>query len=170
MKIVGFAFAGIVACWIVFLAIEAHGGAQQAPQRLTDAHVAEKENQYRQTPAYKQSLAAQAAELQKQAAATEASIAETQTPAFKKRLRIAAATALDQQLLDMGIESATTTRGANADVLVIKDALAGRVRTNAIQKNGALFDNLKSLGFKKLNYGNGFDDDLGYNVSWDLTK
>jgi hypothetical protein len=78
------------------------------------------------------------------------------------------ANVIDKQLLDMGIESKTYTDGAGATTLVISDALAGRVRENALQKNDALFDQLHQLGFKRLKYTNDFDGDLYFGVEWKI--
>lgn len=90
-------------------------------------------------------------------------------PADLVAARKAYAKLLDQQLLDMGIESKTYTMGAQAKTLVIEDALAGRVRQNAIQKNDALFDNLHSLGFSRLEYTNALEGDLSYAAVWKIT-
>jgi uncharacterized iron-regulated membrane protein len=103
---------------------------------------------------------------------TPAKPAKPKTPAQIAADQIAArkayAKVIDQQLLDMGIESETYTAGAQARTLVIKDALAGRVRQNGIQKNDQLFDNLRTLGFTRLEYTNGFDSDLSYDVYWTI--
>jgi hypothetical protein len=77
---------------------------------------------------------------------------------------------LDAQLLDIGIESKTFTVGQDATVLVIEDALAGRVRANQIAGNSTLMAKLKILGFKKLKYNNGFEDEMFTGFYWDLTK
>jgi hypothetical protein len=91
------------------------------------------------------------------------------TPAELVAIRKAYAKVIDKQLLDMGIESKTYTSGAHAKTLVIEDALAGRVRQNSIQQNGKLFDNLRTLGFSRLEYTNGFEGDLSYDVVWTIT-
>jgi len=90
------------------------------------------------------------------------------TPAEMLAARKAYATVIDQQLLNMGIESKTYATGSQAKTLVIEDALAGRVRQNAIQKNGSLFDNLRTLGFTHLEYKNDFDGDLSFDVVWTI--
>jgi hypothetical protein len=93
---------------------------------------------------------------------------KTKTPAELIATRKAYAKVIDQQLLDMGIESKTYTTGAQAKTLVIDDALAGRVRGNAIRQNDELFDNLRTLGFSRLEYINGFEGDLSYDVAWTI--
>ncbi len=90
------------------------------------------------------------------------------TPAEMIALRKGYAKILDQQLLTQGIESETYTMGPQSKTLVIKDTLAGRVRQNAIQQNSDLFENMQMLGFKKLLYTNGFEDDLNFGVSWNI--
>jgi hypothetical protein len=95
--------------------------------------------------------------------------AKPKSPAELAALRKAYAKVIDQQLLDMGIESKTYTAGADAKTLVIEDALAGRVRQNSIQENDTLFDNLRSLGFTHLKYTNNFEGDLNYGVVWTIT-
>jgi hypothetical protein len=75
---------------------------------------------------------------------------------------------IDQRLLTMGIESKTYTAGPQAKTLVIEDALAGRVRENAIQQNNDMFDNLKALKFSRLEYTNGFEGDLNFDVYWTI--
>ena len=104
-------------------------------------------------------------------------VAAAPTPPVKPRPKSAVqmiaarktyAQVIDQQLLDMGIESKTYTAGADAKTLVIEDVLAGRVRQNAIQQNDALFQNLRDLGFTRLKYTNGYTDDLGYGVEWTI--
>ena len=105
---------------------------------------------------------------------TSVQVAPTATPAVKltKDQAIAArkayAKVIDGQLLDMGIESTTFTSGPDASTLTIKDVLAGRVRANAISKNGNLFDQLRALGFKELKYTNGFESDLYFGMHWKL--
>lgn len=94
--------------------------------------------------------------------------APKKTPADLIAARKTYAKVIDQQLLDMGIESKTYTMGAQAKTLVIEDALAGRVRQNAIQKNDALFDNLRTLGFTRLEYTNSFEGEMNYAVVWDI--
>ena len=93
-----------------------------------------------------------------------------QTAADEVAARKAYAQVIDQQLLESGIESKTFTKGAQAKTIVIQDALAGRVRANAIGKNSTMFDQLKALGFTRLNYTNGFEGDLYEGFTWDLTK
>lgn len=93
-----------------------------------------------------------------------------QTPAQKIAIRRAYAKVIDQQLLDLGIESKTHTSGADAKSLVIEDVLAGRVRQNAIERNADLFDNLRSLGFTHLRYTNNLEGDLGYGVTWTIEQ
>jgi hypothetical protein len=77
---------------------------------------------------------------------------------------------IDQQLLESGIESETFTSGPGATTLVIKDALAGRVRQNSIQGNDTLFRNLRELGFKHLRYTNAFEGELNFTVEWNITS
>jgi hypothetical protein len=72
-------------------------------------------------------------------------------------VRKAYAPVIDQQLLDSGIESKTFTQGAQAKTIVIQDALAGRLRVNAISKNSKMFVQLKALGFTHLRNTNGFE-------------
>jgi zinc-ribbon domain len=84
--------------------------------------------------------------------------------------RKAYAKVVDQQLLDLGIESNTFTQGEQAKILVIKDALAGRVRANSLGKNSEMFEQLRTLGFTRLTYTNGFESDLYEGFTWDLTK
>lgn len=81
-----------------------------------------------------------------------------------------AASSIDKQLLDMGIESRTYTEGKAATTLVIEDPLAGRVRANQIGENGTLITELRMLGFKSLKYNNGFDGEMYFGWHWDLTK
>jgi hypothetical protein len=90
------------------------------------------------------------------------------TPAEMMQLRKEYASLIDKQLLNMGIESETYTVGPQAKTLVIKDALAGRVRENAIQQNADMFDNLKTLKFSRLEYTNGFEGDLNFDVYWTI--
>jgi hypothetical protein len=90
------------------------------------------------------------------------------TSAEMTALRKEYASLIDKQLLNMGIESETYTVGPQAKTLVIKDALAGRVRQNAIQQNGDMFENLKLLKFSRLEYTNGFDGDLNFDVYWTI--
>jgi hypothetical protein len=81
------------------------------------------------------------------------------------------ADSIDQNLLDMGIESKTYTQGPQAKTLVIQDALASRVNARALEKNSELFDQMKALGFTKLRYTDGFEDsDIHVGFTWDLTK
>src|SRR5262249_47211787 len=94
--------------------------------------------------------------------------AKPKTPAEMVAARKAYAKIIDQQLLNMGIESKTYTNGADAKTLVIEDALAGRVRQNSIQKNDDLFNSLRTLGFKHLEYTNNFEGDLNFNVVWTI--
>jgi len=77
---------------------------------------------------------------------------------------------IDQQLLELGIESKTFTQGAQAKTIVIQDVLAGRVRDNSPGKNSTMFEQLKALGFTRLNYTTGFEGDLYEGFTWDLTK
>ena len=62
--------------------------------------------------------------------------------------------AMDQSLIDKGIESTTTATGPGFTTLQITYALAGRVMANEFQKNFD-FDRLKQLGFKKVVLTNG---------------
>lgn len=79
--------------------------------------------------------------------------------------RKAYAKKLDIQMLDMKIESRTVATGANADTLVIEDALAGRVRAREIGENYPLLAEMRMLGFKELKYTNG--DEAWH---WNLKK
>jgi hypothetical protein len=90
------------------------------------------------------------------------------TPAEMVAARKEYASVIDEQLLNMGIESKTYALGSQAKTLVIEDVLAGRVRQNAIQNNSVLFDNLRTLGFTRLEYKNNFDDNLRYGVAWNI--
>jgi hypothetical protein len=92
--------------------------------------------------------------------------AKPKSAAEMTELRKAYAKLIDKQLLNMGIESKTYTVGPQAKTLVIEDALAGRVRENAIQQNGDMFDNHRALKFSRLEYTNGFDGDLNFDVYW----
>jgi hypothetical protein len=100
--------------------------------------------------------------------------AKPKTPAQIAAEQIAArkiyAKVIDQQMLELGIESKTFTKGAQARTIVIQDALAGRVRANSLGKNSTMFEQLKALGFTRLNYTNGFESDLYEGFTWDLTK
>jgi hypothetical protein len=93
---------------------------------------------------------------------------KAQQLALEIATRRAYAKVLDQQLLDLGIESKTYTTGTDAKTLVIEDALAGRVRVNALKQNSDLFDQIRTLGFKHLRYENGFEDELYFGVHWDF--
>jgi hypothetical protein len=81
-----------------------------------------------------------------------------------------AASSIDKQLLDMGIESRTYTEGKAATTLVIEDPLAGRVRANQISGNTGLMAELKLLGFKTLKYNNGFEGEMYGGFHCDLAK
>jgi|SRR5580704_2445800 hypothetical protein len=81
------------------------------------------------------------------------------------------ADSIDQNLLDMGIESKTYTQGPQAKTLVIQDVLASRVNARVLGNNSVLFDQMKALGFTKLRYTDGFEDsDMHVGFTWDLTK
>jgi hypothetical protein len=69
--------------------------------------------------------------------------------------RKAYAKVIDEQLLEMGIESKTFTQGAQAKTIVIQDALCGRVRANSLGKNSTMFDQLKVVGFTR--HGNPYE-------------
>jgi hypothetical protein len=69
---------------------------------------------------------------------------------------------VDAALLDEGIESTTTTSGADASIIVIRDPLAGRVRAKQLQTDNILSEQLLTLGFTKLKYTNGYD----VNFTW----
>jgi len=75
------------------------------------------------------------------------------------------ANAFDNKLLTAGIESRTRTAGQLNTTLVIEDILAGRVRAKALGDN-LPFTSLRLLGFKKVIYTNGLDDELGVSFSW----
>jgi hypothetical protein len=79
-------------------------------------------------------------------------------------LRREYAKVIDKQLLESGIESTTTTSGAKATVLIINDALAGRVRVHTLSSNGKLFEQLRALQFQTLKYTDGSDETF----TWDL--
>lgn len=93
-----------------------------------------------------------------------------QNAAGQVAVRKAYAKVIDQQLLELGIESKTFTQGTQAKTIVIQDALAGRVRANSLGKNSTMFEQLKALGFTRLNYTNGFEGDMYEGFTWDLTK
>jgi hypothetical protein len=93
-----------------------------------------------------------------------------QMAAGQVAVRKAYAKVIDEQLLEMGIESKTFTQRAQAKTIVIQDALCGRVRANSLGKNSTMFEQLKALGFTRLNYTNGFESDLYEGFTWDLTK
>ena len=93
-----------------------------------------------------------------------------QIAAGQVAVRKAYAKVIDQQLLELGIESNTFTRGAQAKTIVIQDALAGRVRANSLGKNSTMFDQRRALGFTRLNYTNSFEGDSYESFTWDLTK
>ena len=93
---------------------------------------------------------------------TPAQIAAGQVAARKVYAKV-----IDQQMLESGIESKTLTQGAQAKTIVIQDVLAGRVRANSLGKNSTMFEQLKALGFTRLNYTNGFEGDLYEGFTWD---
>lgn len=100
---------------------------------------------------------------QAEVAAANAPPAPKLTEPEKIAARKAYAKKLDSQLLDMKIESRTTATGANADTLVIEDALAGRVRAHEIGQNDVLRAEMIVLGFKELKYTNG-DEAWRWNI------
>jgi|HubBroStandDraft_4_1064222.scaffolds.fasta_scaffold358963_2 hypothetical protein len=100
--------------------------------------------------------------------------AKPKTPAQLTAQQVAArkayAAVIDQQLLDMSIESKTFTQGTQAKTMVIQDVLAGRVRMHALGQNSTVFSQLRALGFTHLRYTNSFESDLNETYDWDLTK
>jgi hypothetical protein len=87
------------------------------------------------------------------------------SPKEMKEARIRYAADVDKQMLDAGIESSTLAWGPDATTLQITYALAGRVAANELQKN-LNFEELRTLGFKKVVLTNGLDDGAGNSFEW----
>jgi Na+-transporting methylmalonyl-CoA/oxaloacetate decarboxylase gamma subunit len=79
-------------------------------------------------------------------------------------LRREYAKVIDKELLESGIESTTTASGSKATILIITDALAGRVRAHTLSSNGKLFEQLRTLQFQTLKYTDGYDETF----TWEL--
>jgi hypothetical protein len=141
---------GIFGIFVILMMSLAHGAPDSSHPNLTSASTAPSPIKSAQ-PAAKPKTAAQ--------------IAAGQIASRKAYAKV-----IDEQLLEMGIESKTFTQGAQAKTIVIQDALCGRVRANSLGKNSTMFDQLKALGFARLHYTNGFEGDLHEGFSWDLTK
>jgi hypothetical protein len=84
---------------------------------------------------------------------------------IQREARVEFAKRFDQKMLDAGIESTTSARGAKNTTLYIKYALAGRVTANALG-NKLDFAELKTYGFKKVVFTNEFDGELGHTFTW----
>ena len=87
------------------------------------------------------------------------------TPAELRISRKSYAAGLDSRFIENGVESTTTTSGAQDTTLRITYALTGRVAANQIGKS-LDFDHLKELGFKKVVLTNGFEDELNETFTW----
>jgi len=81
--------------------------------------------------------------------------------------RVEYAKRFDQKMLDAGIESTTVAKGPKNTTLYIKYALAGRATANALQKK-IDFDELKTYGFKKVYFTNGFDGEMHAGFTWEV--
>jgi len=79
--------------------------------------------------------------------------------------RVEYAKRFDQQMLDAGIESTTVANGPKNTTLYIKYALAGRATANALGEK-LDFDELKTYGFKKVYFTNGFEGEMHVGVTW----
>lgn len=89
----------------------------------------------------------------------------TDAQLWAREVRKDYASRLDGKMLDAGIESTTKTSGPGDTTLLITDPLAGRVRAKVIA-NAMDFEHLKKLGFRKLVYTNGFEDELRTTFHW----
>lgn len=81
--------------------------------------------------------------------------------------RVEYAKRFDQEMLDAGIESITVAKGPKNTTLYIKYALAGRATANALGKK-LDYDELKTYGFKKVYFTNGFDGEMHFGVTWNV--
>lgn len=79
--------------------------------------------------------------------------------------RVAYAKLLENNFLDESMDVTVTTGGSRDRTLSLKYILAGRVFAHQLQENDAFWDNMKKLGFTRVDLSDGYD----YSVSWDVT-
>jgi hypothetical protein len=81
--------------------------------------------------------------------------------------RVEYAKRFDDKMLDAGIESTTVTKGPKNTTLYIQCALAGRATAHALGKK-LDFDELKTYGFKKVYFTNGFEGEMHSGFTWNV--
>ncbi|HUR92533.1 MAG TPA: hypothetical protein VMY38_07655 [Gemmatimonadaceae bacterium] len=71
---------------------------------------------------------------------------------------------LESEYLDQGLDITVTTKGAAATTLRLKWILVSRVTAHQLSKSGPLWANLRSMGFKRLEITDGYDDSWSWTI------